>query len=608
MTRKFLAAVTVLLVAVLMLVMSASGVTASTSRPAASHGRVVTWAEAAGGPPDYIFPLESSAFYTGANSETFSYLFWLPVYWFGQGTAPTINWSLSLGEKPVYSDHGRHVSVTLKPYKWSDGRPVTAKDVLFWMQLLKANEEQWGAYVPGQFPANVTAMHVTGPRTIVFDLSRTYSTLWFTYNELSQLVAIPQHVWDKTSANGRVGNYAATTAGAKAVYKFLNAQSQHLSSYASNPLWRVVDGPFRLSAFTTTGEATLVPNHSYSGGRITGISKFVELPFTSTEAEFNALLSGNTLDVGYIPINDLKASARLTAAGYRKQPQKSWSITYIDLNFHNSKAAPFFDQLYLRQAMQDMIDQRAYLKDILDGAGWPTYGPVPSYPATRYLSPTEKANPYPYSPSKARKLLREHGWSIHAGGVDSCARPGSGKGDCGAGIAKHAQLAFKMLVNSGTTSGAAMAAAMVAAWQSIGIKVTISYESSNDVFAAVNSCLGSSATSSACAWQMGDSGAGSISWFYSDDYLPTGEDLFAIGGTSNSGQYHNAALTRLINETDDVSSLPLLYRYENETAKLLPVLWMPSTATVVVWKKNLHGVLPLSSVFSITPWMWHFSK
>jgi peptide/nickel transport system substrate-binding protein len=571
-------------------------------------GGTVYWAEGAGAPPNYIFPLESASYYTGANSEDFSYLSWLPVYWFGQGSAPTINWSLSLGYKPVYSDGGRVVTVKLKSYAWSDGKPVTATDVLFWMQLLKANKENWGAYVTGDFPDNVTSMHTVGAHTIVFDLNRSYSSLWFTYNELSQLVAIPQHEWDRTSLSGPVGNYAATTSGATAVYKFLNSQSQDLATYASNPLWKVVDGPFKLTGFTTTGEATFVVNRAYSGSHLNGITKLVELPYTSTAAEFDALLSGNVLDVGYVPINDLKAAARLTGLGYQEKPQKTWSITYVSLNFENPQAGPIFKQLYLRQAMQYLIDQSAYIKDILQGAGWPTYGPVPSYPATAYLSSVEKSNPYPYDPSKAVSLLTAHGWAIHRGGVDTCARPGSASNECGAGVSAGARLAFKMLVNSGTTSGAAVAAAMRSSWSSAGIQVTISYESGNDVFAAVTGCVGSSPTSSACSWQLGDTGAGAISWFYSDDYLPTGGELFAVGGTSNAGQYSDSAVNSLIADTHVSSSLPLFHRYEDLVTQQLPVLWMPSTAGVIVWKSSLHGVLPLSSVYSITPWTWYYTK
>lgn len=600
----------VALAGVLSLVLAACGSSASPSSASGprQHGGTVYLAESPGQPPNYIFPFESASYYTGSNSEDFSYMFWLPVYWFGQGSSPNINWSLSLGEKPVYSNGGKVVSITIKPYKWSDGKPVTAQDVLFWMQIMKAEKANWGAYVPGGFPDNVTSMHVVGQHTIVFDLNRAYSSLWFTYNELSQLVAIPQQAWDRTSANGPVGNYAATPAGAKAVYNFLNSQSQKLSTYATNPLWQVVDGPFRLQSFTPAGEATMVLNHSYSGSPETGINKLVELPFTSSAAEFNALLAGHTLDVGYVPINDLAAASRLTSLGYLKQPQKTWSITYIDLNYANPQAGPLFKQLYLREAMQRLINQPSYITNILHGAGWPTYGPVPSYPPSRYLSTAEKSNPFPYSPSTALQLLRGHGWAVHPGGVDVCARPGSASNECGPGVAKGARLAFKMLVNSGTTSGADLAAAMRSSWNNAGIQVTISYESNNDVFSAVNSCLGSAPSSSACSWQMGDSGAGGISWFYSDDYLPTGGSLYATGGTSNAGQYSSAAIDRLVTATHVSSSLSTFYQYENTLARQLPVLWMPSTASVIVWQNKLHGVLPLSSVYSITPWTWYFTK
>ncbi len=587
---------------------AATSKSSSSSAPAAHRaGGTVTFAETPGNKPDYIFPLESSAYYTGANSEDFSYLFWLPVYWFGQGTQPVINKSLSLAYLPTYSDHGRVATVRLKPYKWSDGKPVTAKDVLFWMQLLKAERANWGAYVPGGFPDNVVSTQVTGPRTIVFHLNNSYSSLWFTYNELSQLVAIPQHVWDRTSLHGPVGNYAATTKGAKAVYNFLNAQSKDLSSYTTNPLWKVVDGPFKLASFSSTGQATLVPNPAYSGKHAI-ISKLVELPYTSNASEFNSLLSGHGPNVGYLPPEDLSAASRLTSSGYDMAKQETWSISFIPLNFRNPTAGPIFDQLYVRQALQYLINQPDYIKRLMHGAGWPTYGPVPTEPPTRYISSVEKTNPFPYNPKKAVALLRGHGWAIHPGGTDVCVRPGRANGDCGPGVPAGARMSFKMLVAAGSASGDAVAQAMRSSWSSAGIDVTISEAPSNTVFSTATGCLGQAPSSSACSWQMADDAAGGISWFYSDDYLPTGGELFAKGGTSNEGQYSNPRINAEITATHRSSSLAVFYRYENDLARQVPVLWIPSTAGIVAWSKNLHGILPLSSVYSITPWMWYYTR
>ena len=103
----------------------------------------------------------------------------------------------------------------MKKYAWSDGKPVTADDVLFFMDMLKAETSIWPVYVPGEFPDNVTAMSAPNASTVVFTLDQAYSTNWFLYNELSQITPLPSHAWDKTSASGAVSfTNSATTAGA----------------------------------------------------------------------------------------------------------------------------------------------------------------------------------------------------------------------------------------------------------------------------------------------------------------------------------------------------------------------------------------------------------
>ena len=113
------------------------------------------------------------------------------------------------------------------------------------------------------------------------------------YNELSQITPMPL-AWDRTSLsqpaptsdNGHLPD--TTKAGAAAVYKFLDTQRKQLGSWATSPLWSVVDGPFKLQSFNTDGEVTLVPNPDYSGSPKPSISKLVELPFTSEAAIYNA--------------------------------------------------------------------------------------------------------------------------------------------------------------------------------------------------------------------------------------------------------------------------------------------------------------------------------
>ena len=64
---------------------------------------------------------------------------------------------------------------------------------------------------------------------------------------------------------GQGGNYDQTTAGAKAVYAFLQKQGGDMATFTTNPLWKVVDGPWQLSAFSSDGDYAYVPNKNYSG-------------------------------------------------------------------------------------------------------------------------------------------------------------------------------------------------------------------------------------------------------------------------------------------------------------------------------------------------------
>src|SRR6266699_2537620 len=147
-------------------------------------GGTATFAEAPNAKPNYIFPLASGGFFSVANLSQFQFLMYRPLYWFGENG-----------------------TVKLKGGKWSDGQPVTSRDIEFWMNLLKANVGHWAAYVPKEFPDNVVSMSFPDSMTSVFTLDKAYGSLFFTYNELSQISPLPQHVWDKTSASGSVGDF-----------------------------------------------------------------------------------------------------------------------------------------------------------------------------------------------------------------------------------------------------------------------------------------------------------------------------------------------------------------------------------------------------------------
>ncbi len=217
-----------------------------------------------------------------------------PLYWLGDNGSLSIDPNLSLANLPVWNSHDTALTITLKPFKWSNGTPVTARDVVFFFNLIKANKADWEPYTPGNFPDNVVSFTATNATTISIKLNKSWNPNWFLYNELTQISPWPL-AWDITSFPSGVtatsGTLPATPsgtlpdstpAGAQAVGKFLSGQSTHTADYLTSPLWKVVDGAWKLSQFSSSGLVTFSRNPDYSGPKGNSAQTFTELPYTSS--------------------------------------------------------------------------------------------------------------------------------------------------------------------------------------------------------------------------------------------------------------------------------------------------------------------------------------
>jgi peptide/nickel transport system substrate-binding protein len=567
----------------------------STTPVKSAKGGTVTFAEQPLGAPNYIFPLMPGTYANSANISDFQFLMYRPLYWFGYKGQPHYNPQVSLASRPVFSNGGTTVTVTLKPYQWSNGTPVTNADVALWVNMVKAERANWFAYVPGAFPDNIVAMSLQGTRTITFTLSKAFSHQWFLHNELSQITPLPA-AWDET-APGVASHCDTTIADCAAVYTFLAGQSKSLGTYATNPLWQIVDGPFKLAQFNSSGFVKMVPNTRYSGTPKPTISAFEELPFSSDTAEYTALRGGG-VTYGYVPPADIGQSV----PGYKIEPWYGWETALVFLNYHNPSAGPIFSQLYVRQAMQHLIDQPALIKAAFGGAAAVDYGPVPMTPATSLVSSYVKSVPYPFSVNSAISLLRSHGWKVVPHGTDTCAHPGTGAGECGAGIAAGTPLSFTYVYQTGLLSQTLEAQFLVSDFAKAG--VTLAAKGSANILGAIGPCTAGQAS---CTWQIGT--FGSPSWFYGNDNYPTGGEMFQTGAGFNVGSYSNETLDALIGTTHTSSSVSALYAYENFMASQLPVLWQPVAAQQVsAVKDTLVGAYPQDPVLNIYPESWHFTN
>jgi peptide/nickel transport system substrate-binding protein len=410
---------------------------------------------------------------------------------------------------------------------------------------------------------------------------------------------MPQHAWDKESTTGKIGNYTTTTAGAKAVFNYLSTQAKSLATYATNPLWQVVDGPFKLKTFETTGYTVFVPNSKYSGKVKASYSQLTLLPYTTDAAEFNALRAG-TLDYGYTPPQDSSQIPVIKSQGYSSSPWIGWGINYFPMNMNNPTVGPIFKQLYFRQAFQEMVNQSVDVKKALYGYGYPTYGPVPIEPKSTLSTPQEASNPYPYSPSKSAALLKAHGWTVKPGGVTTCAKVGTAATDCGAGITKGEKLVFNLQYNNGFTYVTQFMQQLKSNLLQDGIQITLTTAPFNTILANATPCKGAT-----CTWQMENWGQG---WSYGPDYYPTGESIFETGSNINEGSYSNATNDANINATHTVTGTSVLYKYENYLAQQLPVVWQPDPDFQISEISNKLTGVTQSPLLNYTPEFWKLAK
>ena len=610
----------------------AKGTTVPTGGTPQSGG-TATWAELPGSTPNFIFPFDPPGLFSVPNISQFQNLMYRPLYWFGQGTTPNLNLSLSIGKNPVYTNGSKTITIDLNNYKWSNGEAQTAQDTVFWMNMMHAEKNSYGAYVPGinAIPDDVTNVVATTPTEVTFTLSGSVNTNWYTYNNLSQITPMPK-AWDiaaKGAAPGSGGCFSgaygtkATDAACTKVFDFLatsagynpsnpKAANNSFSTYATNPIWQVVDGPWHLTSFDATGNITMEPNATYTGPVKAKLAKFVEAPFTDEPTEYNALLGGK-LQVGYLPLaNVTKATTNplVVAAqdprlsGFYLDEYYGWEFAYFPVNFNssgnNGAAGKIISQLYFRQAMQTLVDQPAIISKVFKGYGAPEYGPVPVLPVTNFLSSGEKTNPYPYSLSKAEKLLSDHGWKINAGGTDTCTKPGTGANECGAGIPAGTPLTFNMQFATGITTQTQAVNDEIASWESAGIHINETTSTFDTVIGNATACT----PGPACTWEFED-WAGS--WVYSPDIYPTGEELFSTGAVANYGSYSNPQADNFIKETDFTNAS--LANYENLMAKDVPVIYLPDQVqSLTETQNNLRGVVPQNPLSTINPENWYFVK
>ncbi|MFD9192543.1 peptide ABC transporter substrate-binding protein [Streptomyces phaeochromogenes] len=550
--------------------------------------------------PNWILPIGTAA-HLNTNNRSIADSLWerLVAY---DGSTGKIAWNkkASIATAADFAADGKSVKVTLGDRSWSDGKPITSRDVEFWFNLIKANKAEWAGYNPGKAPDNWTSFKTVDDRHFTITFDKAYNSQWMLANQFSEITPLPQHVWDKADASAKASDADRTAAGAKKVWTYLNSAAKNISRYDKDTLWKTISGPYAVKSFATSGKVVLAANKKYDGGEKANIATVNLLPFTTADAEKNALRSGS-VDYGYIEATDLDQKDRFTAQGYTVKPWSGWAITYMPYNFNNPAMGAVFKQLYARQAVQRSIDQTSLAKVIFNGTAVPGYGPVPQAQASDFVSQVQKDNPYPFSTSAAKSLLTGHGWQ-EKGGVMVCTDPGTGDTQCGEGVAEGTKFEMQVLSQSGSAVTDNMMSSIQSSLEKTGIKFSIKTAPVNSVLSQTPQCTSGQPI---CKWQLSFFGTAG-SWYF--NAFPTGDSLFQTKGGSNFGNYSNPDVDKLITASTTSSSSQEVQDYSAALAKDLPVIWLPAPDYQISVVKNGLGGFSQDSLANFHPAQWKWTK
>jgi len=574
-----------------------------------AHAGTVTFAAPPGTAPTWILPMITAATNSVYTVLSFDYEMWRPLYWFVNGVKPAETKSMSIADDPVWSNGDKTVSITLKSnYKWSDGQPVTSKDVLFWWDEMKAalkeSPANWAAYTPGLgIPDEVSSISAPSATTVVMNLKKSVNPTWFFQDEIGDIQPMPAHAWAKDSASGPILNFA-NPANAKKIYNYLASQSKPSASWATNPLWQVVDGPYKLSQFNvTTGAFTMTPNASYGGPHSKIVPSLQSVPFTSDTAEVNAVLKG-AVDQGYLPQTNFHQLPAVKAKGYNVFGYPDFGWNYAAYNFKDTTGDfnHIIGQLYVRQALAHLEDEAGYIKAFYFGAGGQAYGPVPSIPQSPYTPADAMTNPYPFSVNSAVSLLKAHGWTVTPGGTDTCAKAGSAANECGAGIPAGTKLAFPLVYNSTPTTTGQMMTDLASQASKAGIQIHLSSSNFNFMIQNDNDVASPKLVNK---WAIQDFGG------FTNSTDPTTFGVFNSTGSSDFGGYNSAQANKLINASISSSDPAAVKAEASYLTQQQPGLFEPNPDLIMVWKKTLSGpqaAFENLTQYYLTPELWYLTK
>ena len=270
---------------------------------------------------------------------------------------------------------------------WSDGEPITARDIAFSYRVIMDPEVPVPAVRSGT--DQLRGVHAYDDRTVVFFHKEPLATNVWNVN----FPVLPRHVYEPT--------WEAD--------KTLKDSPEHVK-LEEQP---VCGGPYEIVRRVRGQEIVLRRRESWSsvGGKaVRETPYFEEIRFRIVEDPNTALLALTAGELDEMILTPEQWTTQTAGGDYAVRNTKATAPEWVSFHFGWNIDTPFFADRRVRRAMSYAFDHDEMLEKLCYGLYQPCAG---NFPEGAWMATKKKLAPYKQDLDKAEALLDEAGWVDH---------------------------------------------------------------------------------------------------------------------------------------------------------------------------------------------------
>lgn len=280
-------------------------------------------------------------------------------------------YSPELAEDWSFSEDRRELTFRLRrDARWSDGVPITARDVRFTWQAQTSDEISWSF---ADLKRHIVDVVVLDDWTVRFVFDEVSANQLAHANEG---VILPSHVWSELP--------------------FERWRQDH-GWFVER---MVTSGPFRISRWQPGEAPTFVRNEHYFDPSLPRIERVDFVLARDDGTRLRMLQAGDVDFVSQLRprnVSQVESSRGLRVIRYprRQHNYVAWNLS-----------RPWFRSPRVRRALAHAVDRKAIIETVLDGEAVQAISVVP----TSLWAHDDSITPLAFDPEEARRLLAAEGW------------------------------------------------------------------------------------------------------------------------------------------------------------------------------------------------------